>query len=361
MPSGRLLVVAASLAAAKEHPLVEEHRLRREAAALNLSRSCPIPMQHGSCQVNAKHPCAPLGKGCGRPCGVFHVHMRGTGGKFYGENLMNHLFRRDVSFWMLEGSSLAVPKAKERLAAMLPGSLRTVILRHPIERILSRYWMEGRWDLFKQASAESATPLERWIRFTKTRNSGTRLWQMPQEYYTKTLVGWQGKPLCDACLNGLGHAQLERAQDLVSAPGWFVLVSEWLSAPPQVEALARALCFATDGRGRGVELDGELVPSFKAKRAAGGHSRERPRGWAPNASTLEALWRDNAHDLHLYEWAARGVHSRLVAEGTMGAGPLPLLPPVSSARAFHAWLVQCRDEPASAGCARGRIFHALGD
>ena len=83
--------------------------------------------------------------------------MRGTGGKFYGENLMNHLFRRDVSFWMLEGSSLAVPKAKERLAAMLPGSLRTVILRHPIERILSRYWMEGRWDLFKQASAESAT------------------------------------------------------------------------------------------------------------------------------------------------------------------------------------------------------------
>ena len=222
----RLLVVAASLAAAKEHPLVEEHRLRREAAALNLSRSCPIPMQHGSCQVNAKHPCAPLGKGCGRPCGVFHVHMRGTGGKFYGENLMNHLFRRDVSFWMLEGSSLAVPKAKERLAAMLPGSLRTVILRHPIERILSRYWMEGRWDLFKQASAESATPLERWIRFTKTRNSGTRLWQMPQEYYTKTLVGWQGKPLCDACLNGLGHAQLERAQDLVSAPGWFVLVSE---------------------------------------------------------------------------------------------------------------------------------------
>ena len=155
--------------------------------------------------------------------------------------------------------------------------------------------------------------------------------------------------------------QFERARALVGAPEWLVLVSEWLSAPPQVEALARALCFATDGNGRGIEVDGELVPSFKAKRAAGGHSRERPRGWAPNASTLEALWRDNAHDLHLYEWAARGVHSRLVAEGTMGAGPLPLLPPVSSARAFHAWLVQCRDEPASAGCARGRVFYELDD
>ena len=85
-----LLMIVASLAAAKELAVVEEHRLRREAAALNLS--CALPMQQGSCQVNAKHPCAPLGKGCVRPCGLFHVHMRGTGGKFYGENLINHLF-----------------------------------------------------------------------------------------------------------------------------------------------------------------------------------------------------------------------------------------------------------------------------
>ena len=92
-------------------------------------------------------------------------------------------------------------------------------------------------------------------------------------------------------------------------------------SPPfnQIELLAKILCFATDGRGSTpsvAHLDGRPglreVPSFKAKRPAGGHSATRPTSWEPAALDLEHLWRTNTLDLDLFVWASDRTRDRLL-------------------------------------------------
>ena len=311
------------------------------------------------------HPRAPLGKGCVRPCGLFHVHMRGTGGKFYGENLAESLVPpRRV---LLDHRRLVAGRCQRAsVAAMPPGSLRTVILRHPIERILSRYWMEGRWDLFKRASAEKRdVPLEQWIRFTKARNSGTRLWQMPQEYYLKTLVGWQGKPFCDdaarsaGCANGLGRAQFERARALDQArPVVGSRERVRLSAPPQVEALARRSASRRTGTAAGSR---STASSSRASESRAPRAGTRARGRAGGRQTRPTLESPGFGETTRTTSSCTSGRHAVCTIGWRPKGPwprasFPCSPPVSSARAFRAWPIRCRDEPAaSAGCARGSV------
>ena len=73
------------------------------------------------------------------------MHMRGTGGKWVGEQLLNHLFYREETFFVIEGSSLRSAKAtREAYACARLGScLHLTILRHPVDRVISRYWFEG--------------------------------------------------------------------------------------------------------------------------------------------------------------------------------------------------------------------------
>ena len=93
---------------------------------------------------------------CARPCGAYHVHMRGTGGKWVGEQLLNHLFYREETFFVVEGSSLRSAKAtREAYAcARLGDCLHLTILRHPVDRVISRYWFEGQEQCMDQIVAE---------------------------------------------------------------------------------------------------------------------------------------------------------------------------------------------------------------
>ena len=70
------------------------------------------------------------------------MHMRGTGGKWVGEQLLNHLYYREETAFVIEGSSLRSAKAtREAYACARLGScLHLTILRHPVDRVISRYW-----------------------------------------------------------------------------------------------------------------------------------------------------------------------------------------------------------------------------
>ncbi len=62
-----------------------------------------------------------------------------------GEQLLNHLYYREETFFVVEGSSLRSAKAtREAMACERLGEcLRLTILRHPVDRVISRYWFEA--------------------------------------------------------------------------------------------------------------------------------------------------------------------------------------------------------------------------
>ena len=62
-----------------------------------------------------------------------------------GEQLLNHLFYREETAFVIEGSSLRSAKAtREAYACARLGScLHLTILRHPVDRVISRYWFEA--------------------------------------------------------------------------------------------------------------------------------------------------------------------------------------------------------------------------
>ena len=72
-----------------------------------------------------------------------------------GEQLLNHLYYREETAFVIEGSSLRSAKAtREAYACARLGScLHLTILRHPVDRVISRYWFEGREQCMDQIVA----------------------------------------------------------------------------------------------------------------------------------------------------------------------------------------------------------------
>ena len=121
-----------------------------------------------------------------------------------------------------------------------------------------------------------------------------------------------------------------------------LVLTEWISAPAQIEFLSRKYCFQTDGAGRS---PGGQHPSWwhfhRPRRAGGGHGSKRPAGWTPSADELEQLVRINKWDLRLFARAAEIVRRRVAASvGDALAGTLPKLAP-SDVGGLTAWLKTC--------------------
>lgn len=291
-------------------------------------------------------PCADRPHGCARPPGVFLFKIRGAGGKMLVEGVINHVFPRE-RITVAEGWSTAHgPTMAKLVAARDKGALRVTVLRHPINRALSRYWFEGRWQLFaKERSDTAAMPLHLWLMRDdcgpKGGRMGGRLWNCVANYFTKSFSGWSGLAQCDGardlvCQSGVGRQQLAQAQRTLEQNFDVVLISEWLQAPPQIALLAKLLCFEHDVA-RGLPhkpfLDGRHgnqtreVPTFKPKRPAGGHSNLCPPGWTPDAADMAQLRSDNALDIELYEWAAARTRAQLASHWSAST-PLtfPMLP-----------------------------------
>ena len=253
------------------------------------------------------------------------MHMRGTGGKWVGEQLLNHLYYREESAFVVEGSSLRSAKAtREAYACARLGScLHLTILRHPVDRVISRYWFEGRWGLFKKPEAGSEIGFGEWLRQKRVIHAGhrnERLWSVTSELYTKTLAG----VVVDKNLQ-LSFVHLETAKEWLDAG--FPLITEWLSTPHAARALGKRLCFAHGS--------GKPPIHVPKRRAAGGHTARRPASWLPSMEDLELLWNDNRHDLQLYDYATKLVGKRF-ADASLG--PLPPTPPTASASEYREWL-----------------------
>ena len=161
------------------------------------------------------------------------VHMRGTGGKWVGEALLNHLFATQETKFVTEGSSLSSPHGRKQQTACqaLGDCLALAVLRHPVERVLSRsfpargsskdgsrrrrgcdvgspwgrvaatprlrrgksveigarlrYWFEGRWGLF-QGEKKNTVEFGDWLRQKRVMHQGHRggrLWSVTSELY----------------------------------------------------------------------------------------------------------------------------------------------------------------------------------
>jgi hypothetical protein len=347
--------------------------------------------------VAKRFPCAELGRSCTRPRSVFFFKLRGTGGKGFGEGVLNHLFTRE-DMLVAEGWSLSHAPTVAKLASLegrgsggiASRALRVTILRHPVERIISRYWFEGRWPLFHRGelTEATATSFSAWFNRTKCGPDGSdgssdrrggRLWQCSSNYYVKSFSGWNGKAMCRSggggggsrdgsgnddsgsggCVGGVGPSQVAAAKAALQSGFDVVLLTEWLAAPPQVALLADALCFATDGRGRtplrrhppghpslagrAAAVGGEAreIPSFRPVRPAGGHAKLRPSSSSSSATTttnamalaaslppdeLAALERANGLDLELYRWAQEKLVRPRIAAFLRDHPPPPLSP-----------------------------------
>ena len=195
-------------------------------------------------------------------------------------------------------------------------------------------------------------------RAARARQSGGHLWNVPDNLYVKQFAGWRAGPMCAAahatCRDGLAEEHLAKASHALETHVDALVLTEWLSAPPLIELLARKFCFATDGRGGFPGGAGERPTWWHfatPRRAGGGHASSRPRGWAPSLGDLELLVDLNSWDLALFQHAADVVRRRVRdAAGADLADALPALAP-RDAKGLRAWLANCPAPTASIpGC-----------
>mmetsp|Transcript_48576 Transcript_48576/g.136553 ORF Transcript_48576/g.136553 Transcript_48576/m.136553 type:complete len:449 (+) Transcript_48576:1191-2537(+) len=303
-----------------------------------------------ACMSKLGYPCAPVDVGCKRPSLVHMIRLRGCGNKMVLEGVLEHLIPRR-SFIVNEGWSLAHPAVASNLNTVRAAGhdgLIVLLLRHPIERALSRYWFEGRWQLFHERTPGSELPFSTWLSREhcrpKERARSPRLWDCTENYYVKTFSNWTGAPQCDergeGCIGGLDRRSLEAAKDMLLDLGFdqserwsdadgkqgrsnrlLMLITEWLSEPSLISLAGRELCFKhVDGATpafKPLEEPGgrrRQIPSFKPKKPGGGHSGERPLEWEPSPNEMERLVGANKWDLALYEWASGRLRRRLERE-----------------------------------------------
>lgn len=283
----------------------------RLAAWKNASGACADPVDVATCaHKNNKLPCAPLRDGCARPCGAFAVKLYGTGAVTIREGVLLHLYGSEPRVMGVEGSSFADARylAKAETYAKM-GAKFVIAFREPIQRIVSRYWYDGRWP-HGGPKQRSAAPLElgAWIDAVQARAHRRQLVACVSEY-VKTLAGWDGTTPLGA---------LAAAKAVLGAFD-VVLVTEWLGHPATRAYLERAFCFETvtrafpraKRRNANASEDVMVSPSVLRKRAPGGHGDQRPDAWRPDAASLRRLEELNRLDAELYAWVADRVRATL--------------------------------------------------
>jgi hypothetical protein len=219
--------------------------------------------------------CMPARDRCAAPNGVELLVVRGTGNKWYAEDFLDQLRYFAHGSRHLAGACDASSTwrwSEARTTVFVAPGTRTphglfalpiaererqsyvAILRHPVMRVVSRYWFEGIWGQH-QPEPETKLSLGAWV--NKTRfpvfQKPNHLWNVPDNLYSKTFGGWRGEAACESvdptCVGGVRAAMVGRAERALEHIDGLVL-TEWLGAPAQIEFLARKYCFATDGRGR---------------------------------------------------------------------------------------------------------------
>jgi hypothetical protein len=103
----------------------------------------------------------------------------------------------DEAFIVSEGWAVGTKQVEAKMAKFdARQAVFLTALRHPVNRILSRYWYEGRWEMGRDATDLSAKGLEEWLDAVEAAEAKApkvqaRLWACVSNYYVTSLAGWQ--------------------------------------------------------------------------------------------------------------------------------------------------------------------------
>lgn len=249
------------------------------------------------------------------------VGMRGSGLKTLLEGVAYPVFgtQSQGHTALLQGGT-ATPERLTRLLSKARGESeqihlashlldgKTVVmtaLRHPVDRIVNRYWFEGRYPQHSKArqNESAAVSIEEWIRDVRKQNQqdnprrGGYVWQCVDNYYTAVLSGSMlGKPVDEGDFK---KAKAALAGELIS-PG-FAFALELLSSSPTESLVRKSLCASNTTQPR---------VTLAVKRAAGG--QRVPRGFKLQARLYADLLAANSFDLRLWTFVTEE-HKRRIA------------------------------------------------
>lgn len=203
-----------------------------------------------------------------------------------------------------------------------PGTLLVTALRHPVARVVSSYFFEGRWEQkdSRRSDADAISMLEWFHKLDLSRQrGGMRIWIEAQNYYIQVLsYSRERRPLPRIVPT---HASDEdRWQEPFDVAMHTleqfdaVVITEWFSQPAQAEWLRRTL-------GLNSPFPYFKIPTPKV----GNFGRYNHLHPSVNNSDLELLFWLNDWDLRLYDYARHLTHSRI----TSMLGPSALVPPTT--------------------------------
>jgi hypothetical protein len=242
---------------------------------------------------------------------VYIKHNRKAGGSSVYQVLQpavcpsTPVFSSELPFFNITHSFSALPNSTVWLTT----------LRHPIDRILSLYWFEGRWprtcDMTcelkkKKNDSNKVAELGEWvesvyhqtnkIKFRLRPHHGCGLWQSVENYYIRQLIG------VDRGMNGkflnrtLTRDDLHRAKEVLASFD-LVMIQEHFSGSnhdPDMIQMFRAITGAAN----------RAIPSSNMP-----HSREGVEKKAnhkrPSAEELARLEELNKLDIELFEFAKK--------------------------------------------------------
>ena len=210
------------------------------------------------------------------------------------------VFASERPFFNTTHSFSALPKSTVYLTA----------LRHPIDRIISLYWFEGRWprtcdkdceDAKRKDNTTKVAELDEWVesvyhqtnkhKFSLNAHTGCGLWQSVENYYTRQLLGIDRGPRGEFLNRTLTRSDLHRAKEILASFD-LVLIQERFSGRQRDANMIRMFRSITGGN--------ESISRMPHTR----RGREKARNFEPPSRKVRQRLRElNKLDIELFEYA----------------------------------------------------------
>jgi Sulfotransferase family len=269
-----------------------------------------VPLRDEATKLQAQR-CVQAGYG-----GVYFKHFRKAGGTtLYHSFRENQCLRRQIPVYASE-----FPFFNTDTFNVLNSTVFVTTLRHPIDRILSMYWFEGRWPRTCHQACENnktkddstkVADLHEWIdaihdqkkhsEYKYVRHNGCGQWVSVENYYTRMLLGVdraKNRVAAQSTLHKRGFRNvtltlrhLERAKQILASFDVVVIQEEMMKPSNKTQMFFEITGYGENPpRKFGVERKGA----------------ERAKYFVPPSNaTLDRLHQWNAFDIQLYEYAVQ--------------------------------------------------------